>query len=144
MICIDSIILIYAFNVVSEFNTQAKDLIKKKILNEKIAICDTSLVEFFQVITNKKRLQKSLSTDKAQKIIQTITDNESFEVLYSNAKIYNNVFNSANRYGIEKFEIYDHIIACTCEFYNITELFTMNAKDFKKYSFLQITNPFTK
>ena len=142
MICIDSNILIYAFNESSEFNRQAKNIIKKKIFLEKIAICDISLVEFFQVITDKKRLETSLNTEAAQIIIKTITENDCFKVLYTNREIYNNIFETTNKFSIEKYEIYDHIIACTCKFYNITELITMNVKDFKKYKFLKLTNPF--
>ena len=142
MICIDSNILIYAFNEASEFNKQAKNIIKNKIHFGKIAICDISLVEFFQIITDKKRLEKSLNTDTAQKIIQTITENECFKVLYTNNEIYSNIFETVSKYNIEKYEIYDHIIAYTCKFYNINELITMNVKDFKKYKFLKLTNPF--
>ncbi len=142
MICIDSNILIYAFNEASKYNKQAKNIIKKKILIEKIAICDISLVEFFQVITDKKRLDKSLNIATAQTIIKTITENDSFQVLYTNPEIYSTIFETTNKYQIEKYEIYDHIIAFTCKFHNIDELITMNIKDFKKYEFFKLTNPF--
>lgn len=141
-ICIDSNILIYAFNLASEFNEKAKLIISENINKTKISLCDISLVEFFQVITDKNRLQSSLDTDTAQKIINNIINNEIFSVLYTNNEIYNQVFNTMSEHNIKKYEIYDHIIAHTCKYYNISSFLTKNINDFRKYQFLNVIDPF--
>jgi predicted nucleic acid-binding protein len=73
MVCIDSNLLIYAFNVSSEFHQSTIKILNDAVILEGMAICDISLIEFFQVITDKKRLDKSLTNQEAKKVIERIS-----------------------------------------------------------------------
>jgi len=141
MICIDSNILIHAFNVSSDLNKKASLFISEKIKSQKISICDISLIEFFQIVTNKNKLEKSLSTDSAQLIIKNIINNQNFNVLYGNETNFKETIDSLDKYKINKYEIYDHLIANTCKYYTIKTFFTVNVKDFKKYPYFETINP---
>ena len=71
-ICIDSNILIYAFNARSQFNAKAEAVLEKLIRTDGFAITDISLIEFYQIITNDKVVSDAISPDKAYKIIKNI------------------------------------------------------------------------
>ena len=143
MICIDSNILIYAFNTENEeFHLRSQKLLKEIMYPGKLAICDTSLIEFFQVLTDKRRLNEPYNVKKAQSAIDFFLNIERCKVLYTNKEIYDEAFKALNKYSIKKYDIYDHIIAFTCRYNNIKELYTVNVKDFKKYDFLNVVNPF--
>ncbi len=142
MICIDSNILIYAFNIDSKFYEKAKNVLAKEVKDNGIAICDISLIEFFQVITNKNKLEKALTSEEAKKIIQDIIKNRDIKILYTNSEIIHQSFSTVDKYKIEKYIIYDHIIANICKYYSIKNLYSVNIKDFKKYKFLKTVMPF--
>ena len=100
MICIDSNILIYAFNIDSKFYEKAKNVLAKEVKDNGIAICDISLIEFFQVITNKNKLEKALTSEEAKKIIQDIIKNRDIKILYTNSEIIHQSFSTVDKYKI--------------------------------------------
>jgi len=142
-ICIDSNILIYAFNAQSQFNAKAEAVLEKLIRTDGFAITDISLIEFYQIITNDKVVSDAISPDKAYKIIKNILLNKKIEVLETNIDILEVTFESAADYDIRKYEIYDHLIANLCNHNSIKKFITANDKDFKRYDFFDVINPFS-
>ncbi len=71
--------------------------IEEKAFTEKISICDISLVEFFQVVTNKKQLETPFTATEAKNIIISISEKTSYKKIYKNSFIYTYVF-----YSVEK------------------------------------------
>lgn len=141
---IDSNILIYAFNETSEFQKDSKKLIKSLIKNNELGISIISLIEFFQVITNLKKFVKPLTIIDAQLIINSFMNSESVEILDINNDIINEAFKTMTKFRIQGYDIYDHIIAESCKYFNIKEFYTMNEKDFAKYKYFNTINPFKK
>ena len=142
-ICIDSNILIYAFNAQSQFNARAEAILEELIQSDGFAITDVSLIEFYQIITNDKVVSDPISPDKSYKIIKDILLNKKIEVLETNIDILKLTFESAANYNVRKYEIYDHLIANLCKHNNIKQFITANDKDFKKYDFFDLINPFS-
>jgi predicted nucleic acid-binding protein len=142
MICIDSNLLIYAFNLSSEFHQNSIKILNDVVSSEGMAICDISLIEFFQVITDKRRLDKSLTNQEAKEVIERISHNERIKILSMTNIILEKAFSAVTEYDIEKYGIYDHIIAfCSLE-NHIKTIYTANTEDFLRYSsFLQVINP---
>jgi predicted nucleic acid-binding protein len=140
--CIDSNILIYAFERSSEYFEKSKNLLFDLSNKGKLYICDVSLIEFFQVITNSKKFSKPLSPKEALSIIHEIVYGDSFIILYSNEEILKNAFQNILEYKVIKYGIYDHLIAMILKNNNISDFFTVNDKDFRKYNFLNVINPF--
>lgn len=87
MICIDSNVLIYAFNESSAYHKRAQNFIAQQISSNAISICDISLIEFFQVITDNRRLEKAFTPSEANIVIDNIISNKDFNVLFLNNKI---------------------------------------------------------
>jgi aminotransferase in exopolysaccharide biosynthesis len=142
-ICIDSNVLIYAFNAQSQFNARAEAILEELILADGFAIADISLIEFYQIITNDKLLSDPISPDKSYEIIKDILLNKKIEVLETNIDILKLTFESAANHNVRKYEIYDHLIANLCKHNNIKQFITGNDKDFKKYDFFDVINPFS-
>jgi predicted nucleic acid-binding protein len=141
-ICIDSNILIYAFNTESKYYNQSQNFLEKHIQSGGIAISDISVIEFYQIITNNKILDNPLTEHESNKIIQDLLNDPRIDLLQLDISILKHVFKTAARYEIRKYEIYDHIIANLCKFNNIKKFYTVNTKDFQKYKYLDIINPF--
>jgi len=141
MICIDSNLLIYAFNLSSEFHQSAITVLDETVKSEGIAICDISLIEFFQVITDRKRLDKSLTNQEAKEIIEIVSHNEKIKILHTTNTILEKAFSTVAEYNIERYGIYDHLIACSLEKNHIKKIYTANTEDFLCYSFLEVINP---
>jgi predicted nucleic acid-binding protein len=138
---IDSNILIYAFNKSSDFYETSKKLIKTLIKNGELGICTISLIEFFQVTTNHKKFSNPLETKDAQIIISSLNESQQIETLDITKEIIDSAFETIVEYGIHGYDIYDHIIAESCKFYNVKELYTFNVKDFKRYKYLKVIKP---
>lgn len=142
-ICIDSNILIYAFNAQSQFNVRAEAILEELVRADGFAIADISLIEFYQIITNVKVVSEPISPDNSYKIIKDILLNKKIEVLETNIDILELTFESAANNNVRKYEIYDHLIANLCKHNNIKKFITANDKDFKKYDFFEVINPFS-
>jgi predicted nucleic acid-binding protein len=100
------------------------------------------LIEFFQVITDTKKIPNPLSTQNAQKIIREIISDPRIQFLSTTFQIITDAFNTADQFHITKYGIYDHIIATNLRINKISEFYTKNTTDFLKYDFLHITDPF--
>ena len=142
-ICIDSNILIYAFNAQSQFNAKAEAILEELMRADGFAIADISLIEFYQIITNDKVLSDPISPADSYGIIKDILLNKKIEVLETNIDILKLTFESAANHNVRKYEIYDHLIANLCKHNNIKQFITANDKDFKKYDFFDVINPFS-
>lgn len=101
------------------------------------------MIEFYQIITNDKVVSDPISPDKSYEIIKNILLNKKIEVLETNIDILEVTFESAANHKVRKYEIYDHLIANLCKHNNIKKFITANDKDFKKYDFFDVINPFS-
>ena len=139
---IDSNILIYAHNKSAKYHKAAQSLIIRFKEKGKIAICDFSLIEFFQITTDRRKLRETYTENEAARIIDSLKSHSNVVILKLDEKILNEAFNSVERYGVIGYDIYDHIIAHTCKNNGIKNFYTANTKDFEKYEFLNVINPF--
>ncbi|MHA1342231.1 MAG: type II toxin-antitoxin system VapC family toxin [Promethearchaeota archaeon] len=70
---IDTNIIIYAFNLDSEFNNQALRIMEDAINGEmKAYIADKSLYEIFAIITDSKRVEKQITVKETIEVINFI------------------------------------------------------------------------
>ena len=121
---IDSNILIYAYNTNSIFHEDAKELLLQLKSKDKIAISEISLIEFYQVSTDKKKLLESFTENEASGIIKSIKTDPHFEVLPIDTYCIDKAFSLVGKYGVKKYEIYDLLIAVTCNLNRIECFYT--------------------
>lgn len=141
MTCLDSNILIYAFHKGSSLHEKAKNFLYACLADEGFAVSELSLVEFFQVLTDKRKIEKPLSSEACQQIVQSLYAHPKVNVLSLNSEIIQKALMTSANYGVVRYEIYDHILAITCQHYGIKNFATRNIKDFKKYDFLEVITP---
>jgi predicted nucleic acid-binding protein len=141
-VCIDSNILIYSFDNSSKFNKKAIEVVESLLLDQELVLCDLTLIEFFQVITNKNKVDHPMPSENAVKIINKFLNNPSVQILYLNDVIIRESFFSIIDYKVKQYGIYDHLLAMSMKYNNISTFYTLNIADFIDYHFLKIINPF--
>lgn len=70
---IDANILVYAYNLDSQFNLKASAFLEKEILTGNLKACLSyqSLYEFYAIITDSRRVEKPVEPGRAKEIIET-------------------------------------------------------------------------
>ena len=139
---IDTNILLYAYDRSSMFFEPAKQFITGSCEEGLIAIADLSLVEFYSVITDGRKVSNPLLPSEATDIIHDILSADEFDVFYSNQSILDKTLSYIEENNISRFGINEVYIAQTLAHYGIDKIFTANIKDFSKFDFIEPINPF--
>ena len=140
---IDSNILVYAYNIDSKFNKQAKNLMKDA-LTRKISTCLSiqNLLEFYSIVTNPKQVEKPVKFEDARELFKLYTKSSSIEIIYPTSKTLLILREFLNAFIITKAEIFDAFLVATMKENNVKTIYTANISHFKKYDFLRVFNPF--
>ena len=139
---IDSNILIYAFDESSRFHKVAVDFIEKKIKTCTLGIAEFSLLEFYAVITDGRKVGKPMPSNEAFAIIRDFYESRSFTVLPCLPECLKMTIEEAHGFLVKRNDIYDFIIASTFKKNGLTSIYTLNTKDFRKFEFIQAIDPF--
>ena len=142
MVGIDTNILLYAHDRSSPFLEPAKQFIASACEEGIIGIADLSLLEFYSVITDGRKIPEPLSPSDASEIVDDILSADEFQVFSFNHLIMNKTLVYARKHHIARYGINDIYIAQTLAYYGIKSIFTANVKDFKKFDFIEAINPF--
>ncbi|EHO40233.1 PilT protein domain protein [Caldithrix abyssi DSM 13497] len=139
---IDTNIIIYAFNLDSEFNNQALRIMEDAINGEmKAYIADKSLYEFFAIITDSKRVEKPITVKEAIEVINFIISSN-IKLIMPSYNSMNILFNLLDKYHIKKKKIFDFVLASMAIDHKIKIILTGNDKDFSVIEELNVINPF--
>ncbi len=139
---IDTNIIIYAFNLDSEFNNQALRIMEDAINGEmKAYIADKSLYEFFAIITDSKRVEKPITVKEAIEVINFIISSN-IKLIMPSYNSMNILFNLLDKYHIKKQKIFDFVLASMAIDHKIKIILTGNDKDFSVIEELNVINPF--
>ena len=107
-----------------------------------IAISDLSLLEFFSVATDGRKMTRPILAEEALKVIESIWSAEEFRVCAGNTEVMRKVFRYAAELNILRYGINDVYIAMSLAEKGIRKVLTRNTKDFKKFDFIKTINPF--
>ena len=140
---VDTNILVYAHNQDSPYFTQAKSLLVDLIDKGGFSINTLILFEFFAVITNGRKVEAPLSSETALCVIDDMIESKNIDVLHVNDDY--DFFQWLKNYikTTKRYQIYDASIAYAIFQNEVTELYTNNIKDFKKFNFIEAINPFS-
>ena len=142
MVGIDTNILLYAHDRSSHLFEPAKEFITSACEEGIIGLADLSLLEFYSVITDGRKIPGPLPPSEAAEIVKDILSADEFEVFCFNYLIFNKAVSYAKKHNIARYGINDVYIAQTLAHYGIDRIFTANIKDFKKFNFIKAVNPF--
>ena len=138
---VDTNILVYAHNQDSPYFNQAKSVLAGLIDNGGFCLTSLILLEFFSVITNGRKIEAPLSPDTALCIIEDMLESQLINVIESHDDL--GFFQWLRNYSdsTKRYQIYDASIAYAMFQNEVTELYTNNTKDFKKFDFIKTINP---
>jgi UDP-4-amino-4,6-dideoxy-N-acetyl-beta-L-altrosamine transaminase len=141
----DSNILIYSVNADSPFHETALDLLVQ-YTQSGFYVADINLIEFFQVVTDGKKFHHPLTTEQAAEYISKLVRIQHVSVL--KIRSFHEILQDDEardevlRLRIERFAIYDYLIADCMRQHDIKSIVTGNARDFRKFPFLDVIDPF--
>lgn len=139
---IDTNILIYAHDKDSPFFNAAYSFLKSHVINHSICFAAQNFLEAYRIWTQK--LEKPLTEKQAWKILDYYKKDCDVPVLYFSDRAYALLKNLSNLYKIHGVHIFDCQLVATMLSYDVTRLYTANAKDFRMYSEITVMNPFEK
>lgn len=106
---IDTNILVYAYNISSRFHHKALEIIENALnRNFVAAISDKNLFEFFVIITDGRRVEKSISVDEAIEVIDFLI-NSNIRIIYSSSFTLFKTFELAKYYKIAKQKLFEPV-----------------------------------
>jgi len=136
---LDTNVLVYAFDSSEgEKHAHAKKLLEKILLGERrAAISNQVLAEFFSAVT--KKIEKPVSAEIAQEIVDALTASKHFTKLNYVAKTVSNAATLSRKYAIP---FWDALIAQTALENGVFAVVTENDKHFRKIPGIKVINPF--
>ncbi len=142
---IDSNILLYSANLDSPFHHKAVEILSQ-YTRSGLYVADINLIEFFQVITDGRKTAHPFSSEKASEFIKKLVDIPDVSVLKTRT-LHEILFEKDIRleieaFNIKRFDICDYLIADCMRVNQVSTIITGNIKNFKKFNFIQVVNPF--
>ncbi len=131
MVGIDTNILLYAYDKCSSLFEPAKQFITKACKKDSICLADLSLLEFYSVVTDGRKIPNPFLTFEAAEIVEDILATDEFQVFYSDHLVIMKSLSYARKHNIARYGINDVIIAQTLAHYAVDTIHTVNTKDFK-------------
>lgn len=144
MYAIDTNILVYAHNLTAPLHKESLAFIEKSVntynSQDSRSICIPSqvLVEFLNVITWSK-VGSPLSLDHATEIVKDYLDS-GIPIIHPKPTQLTTLFSLLEDVTTRK-KVFDVALAATLKDNSIIGLYTVNVKDFKDFSFLDVVNP---
>lgn len=135
---LDSNILVYAHNEDSLFHSQAIKLVTEVIRGEIFgSLASQNLLEFYSVITDKKRLSNPISPKLASELVNQYLLS-SFEIIYPNLNTNKIMVELLKKNGFKDGRVFDVFLIATMLSNNISRIATANVDDFKKFDGVSI------
>lgn len=131
---IDTNVLVYAHNQDSPFHRKCLALITAAIAGQfRGVLAQQNLLEFYSIITDKKRVFKPLPAIKAQEILEDYLKLP-LEVIYPNEKTIRILLMLCQQFKIKNGQVFDAYLVATMLSNQVKQIVTVNTKDFRMFS----------
>ena len=141
---IDTNILVYANNEDSPYHKISKDLVEKALSGDiEVVLSIQNLIEFYAIITDKKRVEHPVSPKRAKELLEFYQVNEFTTIIHPLHQTVTTVAELIERYRPKGQSIFDYLLVATMRDHAISQIYTSNTKHFKTFDFLKVVNPFT-
>lgn len=144
MISIDANILLYAINTASPWNESAHAWLTSIHQLEDVAISEFVLAEFYGLLRNPAVLEHPLAAEEAVDVIQIYRKHPRWRLIgfsLESRPLHDSLWQKARVAGFAFRKIYDTRSALTMTSHGVTELATVNVKDFAGLGFRKVWNP---
>ncbi len=147
MLSIDANILLYAFNSASPWHEAALGWLGSIHADEDVALSEFILAEFYGLLRNSAVLRHPLTADEAVEVIQTYRTHPRWRLIgfpTESRPLHDLLWKRARARDFAFRKIYDTRSALTMTAQGVTELATVNGKDFEGLGFRKVWNPLVK
>ncbi len=142
MILVDSNVLIYAHDKASPKRAAARQIIHDALTGTRdICITLQNLVEFYNVITNPRRVSQPLSALAAMRCLRLYWRSSRITKLYPAATTMGRLLQLVVTTGVTGADVFDAFLAATVLENGVTEVYTENVTDLARFGMTAI-NPF--
>jgi len=137
---VDTNLLVYAHDLSSPVNVQAKTWLEKMINNHLVVLSWQNLMEFHAIISDGKRCLRPLTPARAVELMIDYT--QSAIIIYPSAKKkFDLGFQIFRRLKPKGAKIFDCSLAAEVLASNLSLIYTVNTADFKNIPGLKAFNP---
>lgn len=139
---LDTNILVYANNADSPFHVPCKALVEKAASGAtKAAVSVQNLVELYAVITDKRRVERPLSPEKAMELVEFYNTHEHIQVIHSTSEAIHIMKELIARHKPTAQSIFDFLLVATMIENGISEIYTFNSNHFKPFHSITTLKP---
>lgn len=139
-ILIDTMILCYAHDRLSQHNPKASLIMKASINGAiKAHLAYQNLAEFYSVITGR-RVERPITSAQAARLCRLYTESHEIKILLPSDEAYREALNAAEDAQVTGGDIFDLILAYTAKG-EVDTIWTDNIKHFETHTFLRVENP---
>lgn len=142
VILFDTNILVYAHHQRSPYQAKAQEIILKALNQGNGAVSWQNLLEFYNVVTDKRKVTKPLSLKETAKIIADYQRSR-LKIIFPNATAYEEAVLLASNLGLKgKQQIFDALLVTTMKQWGIKTIYTHDLTHFTLFHSIQLINPF--
>ena len=142
-ILLDTNILVHAYNKASPNQKVASSIIERAMAGEiEACIAQQVLFEFFAVITNAKRVESPMPLDIAAELCVDLWECDEIGKIAASESAPREVFRLVKSKRLSGSTVFDCILAVSAKANKIDVIYTENVRDFNKYGFIKVQNPF--
>jgi predicted nucleic acid-binding protein len=140
---LDTTLLVYALDFGSPLHKRAAEILAQSIRGEWAAcVCDTTILELCEILSDSRRVRHVMSAEQLDKIIDRLTKHPQPQVLYSDAAIAKRALKLMQKHSVlgGKFTV-AHIAATLLE-HGVKTIITADSTSFQAVRELNVENPF--
>ena len=144
MLSIDANLLLYAFNKDSPQHVAARRWLTSIAEEEAVAISEFVLAEFYGLLRNPVVIQHPLSAGDAVEVVQAYRSHPSWRLIgfpSESRSLHDALSHRARSTDFAFRRLYDARTALTLIHHGVTELATVNVRDFVGLGFRRVWNP---
>ncbi len=144
MLSLDTNLLLYAYSEAAPEHPAARSFLRSLAGEEKVALSEFVLVEFYGLLRNPAVLERPLRPAQAVKVVHAYRSHPVWQVVgfpADSPALHEDLWTRAANPRISRRAIYDARTALTLRAFGVKEFATANPKDFEGFGFDRVWNP---
>ncbi|MBI5060193.1 PIN domain-containing protein [candidate division KSB1 bacterium] len=140
---LDTSVLLYALDTAAPLHGRAVDVLEQAIGGKWLAcVCETSLLELAEILTDPRRVRKPLAPAQVAKALERLTRYPQPQVLEADALTYKRALRLMEKYPVQRGRFIESQIAATLLEHGVRTIVTANSNGFAAIRELTVENPF--
>jgi predicted nucleic acid-binding protein len=110
--------------------------------NEDVVLCELVLLEVYALLRNPTVCTHPLSARAAADAVQALRHHPNWRIVDYDAQVADELWEVAGSKGFPYRRLFDARLALTLRHHGVTELASRNVKDFRRFGFERVWDPF--